>query len=318
MAVSIFSTRRTTSSISRARGADSSAMRAPVPAALPAEVTRSQVAVGDEAEHERVAPGRCGCRTRRRAGCGRRARSRSARAAACSRRGARPSRAGSARTSFCVIVSARLAVGEHVGERAPVGDDPVGERRRRVRRRSCRRSSMIPARYSSAIASMMPEPQTPVSRRRGLGEAGLVRPELAADHPVARLERVRVDAHPLDRAGRGALAAADLGALEGRAGGARRGEQAVAVAEHDLGVGADVDDQVALVVRAVRALGEDHRRRCRRRRGRRCRAARRRARPGARRARARPRGSVHRLVDRERERRLAELGRVEAERRGGA
>ena len=43
--------------------------------------------------------------------------------------------------------------------------------------------------------------------------------------------------------GRGALAAADLGALEGRAGRARRGEQAVAVAEHDLGVRADVDDE---------------------------------------------------------------------------
>ena len=46
---------------------------------------------------------------------------------------------------------------------------------------------------------------------------GLVRPELRADDPEPRLERLPVDPHPLDRARRGPLAAADLGALEGRA-----------------------------------------------------------------------------------------------------
>ena len=57
-----------------------------------------------------------------------------------------------------------------------------------------------------------------------------------------------IDAHALDGAGRGALAAGDLRALEGRAGRARAGEQPLAVAEHDLGVGADVDEQRDLVV----------------------------------------------------------------------
>ena len=55
---------------------------------------------------------------------------------------------------------------------------------------------------------------------------------------------VAVDPDALDRARRGALARRDLGALEGRAGRRRRGEQAVLVAEHDLGVRPDVDDQL--------------------------------------------------------------------------
>ena len=71
-----------------------------------------------------------------------------------------------------------------------------------------------------------------------------------------RGSRVRVDADALDRAGRGPLAAADLGALEGGAGRRRGREQAVAVAEHDLGVGADVDDERR--PRSVGRLGEDH------------------------------------------------------------
>ena len=57
-----------------------------------------------------------------------------------------------------------------------------------------------------------------------------------------------------------------------------------------------------IVVRAVRPLGRGSRRRCRRRRGRRCTAARRRARRGARRARGPPAVHAHRLVGRERER----------------
>ena len=142
---------------------------------------------------------------------------------------------------------------EHVGEGAAV------RRRcaacaRPARRRSSPSVVIMPARYSSAITSMMPEPQTPVTSRRA-GEARLVRPGVGADHLEARLERLRVDAHALDRAGRRALAAGDLRALERRAGRARRGEQALAVAEHDLGVGADVDEQRHLVAE-VRRLGE--------------------------------------------------------------
>ena len=89
-------------------------------------------------------------------------------------------------------------------------------------------------------------------RRR---EAGIVRPQLAADHLDARLERRGIDAHALDGARRRALAAADLRAFERGTGGARAGEEAVAVAEHDLRVGADVDQQRHLV-RQIGPLGE--------------------------------------------------------------
>ena len=100
-----------------------------------------------------------------------------------------------------------------------------------------------------------------------------------ADDAEARLERLPVDPDALDRARRGALAGRDLGALEGRAGRRRGGEQAVAVAEHDLGVRADVDDELDdLATRAAPRRGS--RRPCRRRRGRRCTAGRRPGRPG--------------------------------------
>ena len=49
----------------------------------------------------------------------------------------------------------------------------------------------------------------------------------------------------------------DLGALEGRAGRARRGQQPALVAEDDLGVRADVDDE-RHPLGLVRLLGEDH------------------------------------------------------------
>ena len=94
-------------------------------------------------------------------------------------------------------------------------------------------------------------------RDRGL-EARLVRPEIAADHLEARLQRRAVDAHALDGAGRGALAARHLRALEGRAGRRRAGEQPLAVAEHDLGVGADIDEERDAIAAAVRRLGEHH------------------------------------------------------------
>ena len=104
----------------------------------------------------------------------------------------------------------------------------------------------------------------------------LVRPQLAADHLEARLSVVAVDPHPLDRAGRRALAVGDLRALEGRAGRRGAGEQPLAVAQHDLGVGADIDQQHDLLL--SRAPRTARRRRCRRRRGRRCRAGYRRGR----------------------------------------
>jgi hypothetical protein len=92
-----------------------------------------------------------------------------------------------------------------------------------------------------------------------VGEAWIVGPQLAADHPDPWLERGAVDPNALDRAGGGTLAAGDLRALEGRPGRARRGEDPSSSTEHDLRVGADVDQQLELRG-AVWPLGE-HRRR---------------------------------------------------------
>ena len=90
----------------------------------------------------------------------------------------------------------------------------------------------------------------------GFLEARLVRPQLAADDLDARHQGVAVDPHPLDGARRRALPVRDLRPLERGSGGARRGDEPVPGAEHDLGVGADVDHERHLVAE-VRALGED-------------------------------------------------------------
>ena len=106
-------------------------------------------------------------------------------------------------------------------------------------------SEMMPDRYISATTSMIAEPQMPVTpvAQDGFLEAFLVRPFVDADDAVFRLQRFRIDAHALDRAGRGALAGRNLRALEGRAGGRRGRDHARAVAENDLGIGADIDQQ---------------------------------------------------------------------------
>ena len=107
------------------------------------------------------------------------------------------------------------------------------------------------------MTSMMPEPQMPVTR--GVGrKGGVVGPGVGADDAEAGLLRHRVDLDALDGTGRGALAGGDSGALEGGAGRGGAGEDAGGVAEEDLGVGTDVDDEHQLLG-AVRALGERHR-----------------------------------------------------------
>ncbi len=232
-------------------------MRAPAPAALPTEATCAEVAVRDHAEHHRVLGVDVAAEGAGEAGCGRRCSTPRSSISSATPAYSAAFASWIARTSFCVIF---------------IGTSPRAARKRRCgrrrRSRSLRAASapsmtpswlMMPARYISAMTSMMPEPQTPVTPVRGRrrGEARIVRPQVAADHLEARLERRGIDAHALDGAGRRALAAADLRALEGGAGRARAGEQPLAVAEHDLGIGADVDQQRDLVAE-VRPLGEDH------------------------------------------------------------
>ena len=102
---------------------------------------------------------------------------------------------------------------------------------------------------------MIPEPHTPVtwtSRKPGSSDQASQPTDLDA-----RLERLRVDPHALDRARCSALATADLRPLEGGSRRARGGKQPLAVPEDDLGVRADVDDEADLVGE-MRRLGEDH------------------------------------------------------------
>ena len=160
------------------------------------------------------------------------------------------------------------------------------------------------------------------ARAADAGDAGARRAASAkpgsSDHGSTPMTRKRgssvvaVDADPLDGAGRGALAADDLGALEGRAGRARRGEQPAPVAEHDLGVRADVDDE-RHPLGVVRLLGQDHAGRVGARRGRRCTAGRRPARPGWARRPSSAAVVLDGPIGRQRERRAAERRRVDAE-----
>ena len=102
-------------------------------------------------------------------------------------------------------------------------------------------------------------PVTPVCRDRRL-EARLVGPEIAADHLVARLQRFGVDADALDGAGCRALARGNLRAFEGRARGRGTGEQPRLGAQHDFGIGADIDGEHDLVL-LVRRFRQHHARR---------------------------------------------------------
>ena len=243
MAVSIFVTPRTVSSISARSSRESRARTAPAPAALPTERTPSTGVLRHQAEHHR--PHRVDVRAER-----------AGQTDVADRRvagvldeqlDARPQRRLGELDRAHVVLrdhQARIIV-QHVGERPPIGDDP-----------------------SSTCGQLAADGAVGVDdpRRDHLGD-GVDDPRsahaghagAAADHADLRLQRVRVDAHALDGAGRRPLAAADLGALERRTGRARRGEHPGAVAEHDLGVRPDVDEQLHRLA-AVRTLGEDRRR----------------------------------------------------------
>ena len=106
----------------------------------------------------------------------------------------------------------RLAVGEDVGEGPAVGDDP---RRARSERPVDRAVGREHAREVE-LGDHLDDPGAADTGHVRAGERRIVRPDLAPDHAEARLERLGVDPHPLDRARRGALPAADLRALECR------------------------------------------------------------------------------------------------------
>src|SRR5581483_11557573 len=93
------------------------------------------------------------------------------------------------------------------------------------------------------LRDRLDDPRAADPRDQRALEARLVGPGRRADHAEPRLERLAVDPNALDGAGGRALATADLRALERRPGRARGGEQASAVAEHDLGVRPDVDEE---------------------------------------------------------------------------
>ena len=110
------------------------------------------------------------------------------------------------------------------------------------------------------MTSMMPEPQMPVTPVDGrcLGEARLVRPEVAADDLVARLQRVAdrcgcARSRPARRAGRRRSARPRRPGRSGE----EQASSRVAVAQHDLGVGADIDQQRQLVLEVRRLRQHD-------------------------------------------------------------
>ncbi len=107
------------------------------------------------------------------------------------------------------------------------------------------------------LGHRLDDPRAADAGRADLLGRQLVRPGFFADHLKARLAGGAVDPHALDRAGRGALAVRDLRALEGRAGRAAAALEPRAVAQHDLGVGAHVDQQHQLVALLGR-LGQQH------------------------------------------------------------
>ena len=116
-------------------------------------------------------------------------------------------------------------------------------------------SEMMPDRYISATTSMMAEPQMPVTP---VAAAASSKPG-SSDHlstPMTRYFGSSVSGSMRTRSiapGAARWPDGDFGALEGRAGRRGGGNDAVAVAEHDLGIGADIDQQHHLVL-AMRAF----------------------------------------------------------------
>ena len=173
---------------------------------------------------------------------------------------------------------------------------------------------MMPARYISAITSMMPEPQTPVmplaaiaSSKPGSSDHRSEPITLKRGSSVSRSMRTRSIAPGAARCPQLICAPSKAGPV-----GLEQATSRCAVAEHDFGVGADIDQQRQLVGRDRAA----RRAPCRRhphRRDRRCTAARRCARCGCSLKSMLAGAQRERVIGGERERRAAELDRIDAE-----
>jgi hypothetical protein len=108
---------------------------------------------------------------------------------------------------------------------------------------------------------MMPDPQMPVTPVAAVAAQSPDHPTRGRpDHAEARLFGDGVNFHPFDRARCRALTAGNLRAFKGRAGRAGTGQDPRPVAQKDLGIGADVDDQHH-VLRLAGFFGQRHRRR---------------------------------------------------------
>ena len=152
--------------------------------------------------------------------------------------------------------TAVASVAQDVAERPAVRDDPGRTRGERAIDDAVLGDDAREVQLGDDLDDPRPADAGDAGLAGRLGEVRRVRPRLDADDPEARLERGPVDAHALDGPRRRTLSAADLGALEGRTGRAGRGEQPSLVAQDDLRVRADVDEQ-GHPVRQLRFLGED-------------------------------------------------------------
>ena len=90
-----------------------------------------------------------------------------------------------------------------------------------------------------------------------LVKAVFIRPLLDTDDAETGLQRVLVDADALDGTRRGALAGRNLRALECRTCRRGGGKHALAVADDNLGIGADIDDK-GVDLGLLRGLGKHH------------------------------------------------------------
>ena len=162
-------------------------------------------------------------------------------------------------SSWVTLMFSRGVVGiseKSVRERAPVGEHAVGLRRAVGSDGAVDVDESGEIQLAHHLDDARPADAGDVECGRLHVEQRIVRPQVGPDHLDARIERFAVDPHAFDRARSSAHAGRDLCAFECRPRWARRSEDVIGVAEDDLGIGADVDEELS-PVSAVRAFGED-------------------------------------------------------------